>query len=108
MGFPEYIFVVAATVDPAVEEEWNDWYNNVHLPEITACPGFRRSARYVHEEGDVRNYLTIYEISGKEALEGVQFSTRRGWGRFTSQVKATVRVYRRLSLREGSDAQRKR
>jgi hypothetical protein len=36
MALPEHIFVVDAEVDPSVEAAWNDWYNEVHLPEITA------------------------------------------------------------------------
>ena len=46
MPLPEYIFAVDAAVDAAVEAAWNKWYDEVHLPEITACPGFRQSARF--------------------------------------------------------------
>ena len=50
--------------DPAREKEYNDWYDNVHLPDILATPGFITANRYVEKEfRDGRGkYLTIYQI----------------------------------------------
>jgi hypothetical protein len=96
MAVSECIFVVAAEIDPAVENAWNEWYNKVHLPEITACPGFRRSARYVSELGGGRHYVAIYELDGPEALDSPEFNQRRGWREFAGRVKWTSRLYHRI------------
>jgi antibiotic biosynthesis monooxygenase (ABM) superfamily enzyme len=97
MTLPEHIFVVDAEVDPSVEAAWNEWYNKVHLPEITACPGFRQSARYVSEQGGGRHYLALYELDRPEALHSTEFNQRRGWREFTGKVKWTSRLYRRIA-----------
>ena len=50
--------------DPSREDEFNDFYNNVHLPDILKTPGFLAARRYVTEKP--RNgrgkYLAIYDI----------------------------------------------
>lgn len=101
-AFPEYMLVVDVSVDPNVEDEWNRWYNEVHLPEIVDCPGFRRSARYVSGQED-RHYLSVYEIAGPQALETTEFSNRRGWSIFKDSVKPSVRVYHRIASRESGN-----
>jgi hypothetical protein len=48
------------------EAEYNDWYQNVHLRQVLALPGFRsaRRLRLVRQlvECDAQPYLAIYEI----------------------------------------------
>ena len=45
--FPACLLIVSAEVDPAVEAEWNRWYDRIHLPDALKCPGVRRGRRYV-------------------------------------------------------------
>ena len=49
---PGCLLIVTVEVDPAVEAEWNRWYDTVHLPDALRCPGVRRGRRYV-STGDV-------------------------------------------------------
>jgi hypothetical protein len=62
--------VQSAPVDPAREKEYNDWYDNTHVPEITAVPGFVSARRYkVHGptgSDDAPTYLAIYEIDADD------------------------------------------
>ena len=44
--FPKCLLVVTAEVDPEVEDEWNRWYDTVHVPDVLACPGVRRGQRF--------------------------------------------------------------
>src|SRR5579863_5480891 len=97
MPLPEYVFVVDATIAPSVETAWNTWYDEVHLPEIVACPGFREGARYCAEKDGERHYLAIYAIDGPEALQSTEFNQRRGWSGFADKVKWTSRLYRRIA-----------
>jgi hypothetical protein len=94
---PTWLLVVDVTVESVVEDDWNKWYNDIHLPEIAACPGFERAARYVSESGGGRRYLTIYAITGPEALEGEEFRSSRGWDDYAGRVQASVRTFRRLT-----------
>jgi hypothetical protein len=96
---PEWLFVVEVEhVDSDVVDEWDSWYDDIHLPEIVKCPGFVRGARYVgerssYDEGDT--WLTAYELTGPDALTSEEFLKRRGWGPFEGAVKARVRLMRR-------------
>jgi Domain of unknown function (DUF4286) len=82
------IFIVTVDVDPSVEDGWNKWYDEVHVPAIAACPGFLQGTRWVQEDdhGD-RHYFTVWELSGLEALDGAQFKAQYGWGGFEDGVK---------------------
>jgi len=59
------VFVVDSNcADPAREDEFNEWYNNTHVPDLLETPGVVRGTRYERldpAEGQAK-YLTIYEI----------------------------------------------
>ena len=50
--------------DPSRENEFNNFYNNVHVPDVLSSPGYLAAKRYIIKEP--RNgrgtYLAIYEI----------------------------------------------
>ncbi len=100
-SFPKQLMVVDVTVDPKVEEEWNVWYDQVHLPDILGCPGFIHTARYVCDEAGARRYLTLYEVTDAGVVESAEFSKRRGWGPFKDYVRSSVRVCRQVSASGG-------
>jgi hypothetical protein len=103
-GFPPCVLIVTAEIDPAMEDEWNAWYDDVHLPDALACPGVLGGQRYVSmgdasvttlgekSKSGARTYTTIYELSGPEALETPEFKAMRGWYQFAVGIKATTRV----------------
>lgn len=93
MDLPDCMLVVRAQVAVEVESAWNRWYNEVHLPEITACPGFIASRRYKAESAGGRRYIALYALERPEALESAEFAARRGWAEFKPHVSATVEVY---------------
>jgi len=50
--------------DPLREDDFNEWYDKVHLPDILTTPGFVRAARYVNNaagQGQAK-FLAVYEI----------------------------------------------
>ena len=97
----EWLLVASAEVDPAVEEEWNRWYDEVHVPEMVDCPGWLSGIRYVSEdESGKRHYIGIYELEGPQALESEEFHARRGWREYTPHVRHTSRLYKRVSSKE--------
>ena len=48
------ILVVMMDVDPEHYEEFNRWYNDEHLPERLAIPGYIGARRFKLEEGQGR------------------------------------------------------
>jgi antibiotic biosynthesis monooxygenase (ABM) superfamily enzyme len=102
-----HLLVVTATVDPAVEKDWNDWYDNKHLPEISDCPGFLSGARYMAaDEGGRRHYLAVYELADPNALKSAEFAARRGWGPFVGKVTYGSRCYSLLNSTSQKKEQR--
>jgi hypothetical protein len=62
---------------PAMEEEFNAWYDKEHLPERLAIPGFRSAQRWV---ADVRpgdgKYLATYELDSPDVLSSRAYLAR--------------------------------
>lgn len=68
----ECLFVVRMTPKNASEDEFNRWYDEVHLPEITACPGVlsgRRFVRVGRQYPYAPKYLALYELESPVAVE---------------------------------------
>lgn len=61
-----YKFVVMSNPTEGRDEEYNDWYQNIHLPELLKLDGIVSAQRFQQarnlREGDSYRYLAIYEI----------------------------------------------
>jgi len=53
----------------AMEEEFNAWYDQEHLPERVAIPGFRSARRWVCG----RTYLATYELDSAAVLNSREY-----------------------------------
>jgi hypothetical protein len=83
-------------IEDSKEAGWNEWYDR-HTIDIVNCPGFLSGTRYVTQQGtEPHGYLTIYEMTGPEALTSGPFLAHKGWGPFEGHVRYTVGLYRRL------------
>jgi hypothetical protein len=62
---------------PAMEQEFNAWYDSEHLPERLAIAGFRSARRWVTEcaPGDGK-YLATYELDSPAVLESPAYIAR--------------------------------
>ena len=89
--------IVFVDIDPEHEPAFDDWYENVHLPEILACPGWVAARREKCLEGGPR-HVAIYTITGPEAYETPQFNAIKGFGPFTEKV----RNFHRIRLTRGA------
>jgi hypothetical protein len=63
-------------VPPAVDGEWNDWYNTVYVPNYEKVPGVIRGRRYRAVEGQP-TYLTLYEFEGPRVSESAAWMAQR-------------------------------
>lgn len=64
------LYLVQANPAVGREQEFNDWYEDTHLPEILQIPGFVRARRFQVTEATADKvnleFLTIYELEGDE------------------------------------------
>lgn len=61
--------IVFSAPTPGKEDEYNDWYNNEHLDEVVAIPGFVAAQRFRLSDDQLpgfqpspHEYLSIYEF----------------------------------------------
>jgi hypothetical protein len=62
------LLMVWADVPADKEKEFNRWYNEEHLAERLAVPGFLSAARYEAVKGSPR-HLAVYELESPAVLE---------------------------------------
>src|SRR4051812_44852773 len=85
--------VITVTSNPAsadVEDQYNDWYDNVHLGELLSVPGtvsahrFRRSSLQMTPQPDgAHSYITIVERDVEDveaAIADMKARTSKGFG----------------------------
>lgn len=58
----DLICVVTTDIDAAVEEGFNQWYED-HILEVVEQPGWVRATRYRCLDGEPR-YMAVYDIDG--------------------------------------------
>lgn len=93
---PEWINVVTVDIDPPHAEDFNRWYNDVHVPEILSCPGWRAARRYECLDGEPR-FLAIYDLEDDVRPFGSeQWASAVGWDDFVQHIRGFhgFRVYR--------------
>lgn len=62
---------------PAMEEEFNAWYDTEHLPERLAITGFRSAKRWVADVAPGRGkYLATYELDAPGVLQSAEYLAR--------------------------------
>jgi hypothetical protein len=86
----DHRLIVFSAPTPGKEDEYHDWYNNTHLNEVIAIPGFAAAQRFELSTeqldgfpGSPYKYLAIYEFdrepgSALNALHGELESGRIG------------------------------
>jgi hypothetical protein len=91
----DFIVVTSSDVVRGAEDEFNRWYNEQHLPDFVACPGFLRASRYESVAGEPRFYA-LYDIESPAALETPEVKRAWGWGPVAPFIRSSHgRVYRR-------------
>jgi hypothetical protein len=60
------LLVVTISVDAADEAELNRWYQEEHVPQKLASPGYLSARRYISAETPGR-YLAIFELTDASA-----------------------------------------
>ena len=65
--------------DPSKEEEFNYWYNHIHIPDVTAPGVFRHAMRFVNTDPKVGEgkYLCAYETEWDDVSAARQAQQKR-------------------------------
>lgn len=67
---PQYKMVVLSNPVPGREQECNEWYETVHIPDMLAMPGFVAAQRSTMAcsiaESNPYQYLAIYTIETED------------------------------------------
>jgi hypothetical protein len=83
---PALLYVRLPAIPPAIEADWNRWYDDVHMAYRFDKPGFLAARRYVVTSGTPR-YLALYELESVDALVSPAYLAHRDWE--TSQPAGT-------------------
>ena len=94
------LVVFADPVDKNLEEEFNEWYSAVHVPQILKLPSFTSARRFRLTPGGAAGppaeYLTIYEVTDTSLAAG-ELTEAAQEGRLTMSeaihVSAAVQGY---------------
>jgi hypothetical protein len=63
-----WLYIVHTDIPDHIVDEYNEWYDQEHLPRLVTVPGVVRARRYAAVSGSPR-YLTAYELTDKDAFE---------------------------------------
>jgi hypothetical protein len=76
------LLVVTVEIDPADDEEFNRWYDEEHIPEKLAEPGFLSVRRLKSSDG-ASKYLVVYELETAEAATKPAYMRKEptDWGK---------------------------
>ncbi|MCS7206537.1 MAG: DUF4286 family protein [Dehalococcoidia bacterium] len=90
-------FVTANCTDPLKEEEFNRWYDSVHLADMLATRLVTHPTRYRNADPLQRDarYLAIYEVEQENLLEKIPHEIME---RFTPQWIAQGRMHPALQV----------
>ena len=64
------------SVPPAVEAEWNAWYNGAYIPGYRKVPGVIYARRYRVHEG-TSGYTTVYEFASTAVPESAEWKAQQ-------------------------------
>ena len=97
------LLVNAMNIDPAHEAEFNDWYDNEHLPALAAVPGTISARRYKDLTGTHR-YLALYHLESPEVTFTDAWKTGAGtpWSaKLRPHFRDHIRILSRRYVRGG-------
>jgi hypothetical protein len=96
-------YVVATDVEPAWEQEFNDWYDTEHLPGLAGVPGNALACRLRNLGGGPR-YHACYRLASPQVMEHPAWLAVRhtAWSdRVRPRFRNTERLMFRVVAEEG-------
>lgn len=74
---PKYRYLMFTNAAEGRDAEFNDWYDNVHIPDILASGGLKSPERYeivasAFTPPSEHRYAAIYEVDGDDPDQALQ------------------------------------
>lgn len=94
----QWINAITVDIDALHAEAFSRWYNEIHVPEILACPGWIANRRYECLDGEPR-FLAIYELEDPESpFTSREWRSAVGWDEHVEHIRGFhgFRVYKRI------------
>jgi hypothetical protein len=82
---PSHVLVVFTNPVEGQEEEYHDWYDNVHLPDLLKVTGITGGQRFGVQppaDGAPGAYLTLYDLEADPAAVTAEITERVMSGEF--------------------------
>ncbi|MEX2106629.1 MAG: hypothetical protein WD810_06995 [Solirubrobacterales bacterium] len=84
-GKSRFIYLLSAQLrEGSPVEDWNAWYDNVHVPDILTVPGFNSATRYAQRDAPLC-FLAGYAIDGPHVDEP-RYGEVTGWGEWAPYI----------------------
>jgi hypothetical protein len=94
MVMPKGVLVAAFDFRTAQEDEFHDWYDQEHVPERLAVPGFLNAERWI-DTADPKIAIATYDVDSAAVLDSAPYRAVGGdYG--TAWTKRIARVTNRL------------
>ena len=98
---PRALLIAIMEPPPAMEEEFNEWYDLEHIPQMRDVPGIDTATRFLAVEGWPR-YLAVYDLAEFTVLRSPAYRAMTGSG-FTAwsrRILSRVRGWQRLTFNQ--------
>ena len=93
----------AMSIAPALEAEFNEWYDKEHIPALAAVPGVLCARRFRGTSGN-RKYVALYHLTTPDVVESAEWKQARQseWtSRLTPHFQDHLRLVCRRYVRGG-------
>ena len=97
VGQAKALLLIAMNVAPEQENEFNEWYNNEHLPALGAVPGVLCARRY-RGTGATQRYAAIYHFANPDVPNSASWKSAAGTP-WTELMRPHFRNFLRLDCR---------
>ena len=93
------LIVESNCTDPDREVDFNEWYDNIHLPDMLELPAVVRVDRYENinpEDGEAK-YIALYEMESDDIQKTIgditkHIQAKASQGRMSDFLQATRRI----------------
>jgi hypothetical protein len=103
------VLINAMNVDPAHEADFNAWYDQEHIPQLSAVPGCLCARRYRATDQGSHKYIAIYHLAAPEVQASGEWkkAVDTPWSeRIRPHYKDRLRLLGRRYVRQASQGAR--
>jgi hypothetical protein len=103
------VLINAMNCDPAHEAEYNKWYDEEHIPMLSAVPGCKLARRYRGVAGGSHKYVALYHLDSASVTERPEWkaSVETPWAaKVRPHFKDRIRILTKPYVRQAAKGAR--